>query len=195
MSRSLLALALLVFAACGGEEKQDDSIYSLSRDPVSVRGWILDVKGAQRAETMEMELARRSELFQSTSVWVEDSQYASGGIAENGSFIVLDVPPNNATIGFNAPGAETAKIVLQDVPPTADVFIPDVILENGGATVLDPKKILVRLPASVDQAKPSGKTAVVAGHRVRVIETPLREMTNRRDYPEVPGYRPVATVR
>lgn len=185
---------LVLFTACSGEVEQD-SIYSLSRTPVSVRGWILDVKGAQRGETIEMELARRAQLFQSTSLWVEGSQYSSGGIAENGAFIVLDVPPNDSIIGFNAPGAEASRIVLQGVPPNADVFIPDVILENGGATVVDPKKILVRVPASDDEAAPAAKTAIVAGHRVPVIETPLSEMTNRRDYPDVPGYRPVATVR
>src|SRR6185295_9822362 len=115
-------------------------------EPVSVRGWILDVKGAQRGETMETEIARRTQLFQSSSVWVENAQYASGGIAENGAFIVLDVPPLNATLGFNAPGAESAQVLLKDVPGSADVFIPDLVLQNGGATVLDPKKIEVRLP-------------------------------------------------
>lgn len=193
MSRTLLALTFLALAACGGAE--DGALYNLVSDPVSVRGWILDVKGAQRAETIEMELARRTQLFQSTSLWVENSEYASGGIAGNGAFIILDVPPLNAIIGVNAPGAETAKIVLQNVPPTADVFIPDVLLENGGATVLDPTKILVRLPGNVDKPTPTGKTAIVAGHTVPVIETPLAQMMDRRDYPQVPGFRPVATVR
>ncbi len=139
MRRTLLALALLVLASCGGEKKGDESIYMLSRDPISVRGWILDVKDAPRASTMEMEIARRTQLFASTSVWVEDVQYASGGIAENGAFIVLDVPPAKAVLGFNAPGAESAKLVLEGVPATADVFIPDLILQNVNVTVLDPR--------------------------------------------------------
>jgi len=193
MQRFSLALALLVFAGCG--EKGSDSIYSLSGQPLSVRGWVLDVKGARRGETMEMEVARRSQLFQSTSLWVENAPYASGGIAENGAFVILDVPPDNPIIGFNAPGAETAKVVLQNVPATADVFIPDIILENGGATVFDPKKIQVRLPGNVSRPTPTGKTAIVAGHTVPVIETPLADLMNRRDYPDVPGYRPLATVR
>lgn len=167
----------------------------MSLGPVSVRGWILDVKGAQRGETIEMELARRSVLFQSSSVWVENVEYASGGIAENGSFIVLDVPPQNSILGFNAPGAETAKVTLANVPPNADVLIPNVILENGGATVLDPKKIIVRVSGNVSQPRPTGKTATVAGHIVPVIEVPLISMEDRRDYPIVPGYRPVAIVR
>lgn len=196
MARSALALfVLLLIAACGGGEKSD-TIYDLNRTPVSVRGWITDVAGAQRAETMEMEIVRRTQLFQASSVWVEGSQYASGGIAENGSFIVLDVPSGNATVGFNAPGAESAKVVLQNIPGNADVFIPNIVLENGGAKVLDPKAILVRLPStSVDKATPTGKTAIVAGHTVPIIDTPLAQLTDRRDYPAPAGFRPVAVVK
>jgi len=187
-------MALLFAAACGGREN-DNTVYSLSRNPVSVRGWVLDVKGAQRAEIMEVEIARRTQLFASSSVWVENSEYSSGGIAENGAFIILDVPPMNATIGFNAPGAEAAKLVLQNVPGTADVFIPDVILEPNGATVLDPKKIQVRLPAEVDKPRLTGKNAIVAGYTVPIIETPLAQMMDRREYPNPGGFRPVATVK
>lgn len=191
-----LAIALLLLAACGGEKKTaDDSIYLLDRAPVSVRGWILDVAGAQHSNVLEIELARRAELFASTSLWVEKSQYASGGIAGNGAFIVLDVPPMNATIGFNAPGAQTAKLTMQGVPGNADVFIPDVILEPNGAKVLDPKKILVRVPADVDKSTPTGKTAVIAGNHVPILATPLSQLTDRREYPAPAGFRPVATVK
>lgn len=195
MRRQLaMTVAMLVLAACGGETSEK-SIYSLSRNPVSVRGWILDVKGAERSQIPDVEIARRTQLFLSTSVWVENNQYASGGVAENGSFLVLDVSPDKATLGFNAPGAETARVVLEGVPGTADVFIPDIILEPNGAKVLDPKKILIRLPAKVDKATPSGKTAKVAGYTVPVIITPLGQMVDRRDYPNPGGFRPVATVK
>ena len=194
MKRPLFALLMFVLAACGGE-RSGNSVYTLSREPISVRGWILDVKGAQRAEFGDMEIARRTQLFQSSTVWVEKNEFASGGIAENGGFIILDVPPLNATIGFNAPGAENAKIVLEGVPGTADVFIPDLILEPNGATVLDPKKILIRLPATIDKATPSGKTAKVGGYTVPIINTPLAQMIDRREYPSPAGFRPVATVK
>lgn len=192
MRRVLFALALLILtAACGGEKKG----VAISRKPVSVRGWVLDVKGARRAETIETEIARRQQLFQATSLWVENNQYATGGIAENGAFLVLDVPPGESVIGFNAPGAQTAKLVLKNVPGTADVFVPDLILENGGATVLDPKKILVRIAARVSNHTPTGETAIVAGHPVPVVQVPLAELTDRRDYPKPPGYLPLATVK
>lgn len=192
MLRRTFLLALFIVAGCN---QNPDSPHALSRDPISVRGWIHDVAGAQTAAAPEMEIARRTELFAQTSVWVEGSQYASGGVAENGSFIVLDVPPNQATIGFQAPGAANAIVTLKDVPGNCDVFIPDVVLKPGGATVLDPSKIQVRLPASVDQARPTGKYAIVAGYRVPVVETPLAKMVDRRDYPNPGGFRPVAVVK
>ncbi|HYC57973.1 MAG TPA: hypothetical protein VEK79_00240 [Thermoanaerobaculia bacterium] len=192
--RLLVALLMLALAAC--KESEDQSVFAMSREPVSVRGWILDVKDAKKEEIVDMEIQRRTALFQSTSVWVEETEYASGGIAENGAFIVLDVPPNKATLGFNAPGAETAKLLLEGVPGTADVFIPDVILEPNGATVRDPKQILVRVPSSdVDKPTRSDKTATVAGHIVPIIKAPIRDFMDRREYPNPGGFRPVATVR
>jgi hypothetical protein len=189
-----LALAFLLLAACGG--KKDPSVFELTDDPVSVRGWILDVKGAQRGETMEMEVARRAQLFASASMWVEKSQYASGGIAENGAFIILDVPAKIATIGFNAPGAETAQIVMKDIPGNADVFLPDVILQNGGATFLDPSKLVIRMATNdVEKPTPTGKFATINGVKVPIVNTPYSQMMDRREYPNPPGYRPVATVK
>jgi hypothetical protein len=186
---SALALAMLVLAACSSDEER------LARNPTSVRGWILDVKGSQHEQAPEMEIARRTQLFAATTVWVENVELASGGVAENGAFIVLDVPPNQSTLGFNAPGAETARVVLEGVPGSADVFIPDVILEPNGAKVLDPKKILVRVPADVDKPTPTGAMATVAGYKVPIISTPLKMLVDRREYPNPGGFRPVATFK
>lgn len=194
MARAVVLVAILI-AACGGEQRVDRSGGQVSRYPVSVRGWVADVKGATRGETPEMEIARRQQLFQLTSIWVENTDYATGGIAENGAFVVLDVPPPTSTIGFNAPGAETAQLVLENIPPNADVFVPDVVLEPGGAKVADPSKIVVRVAGDVETPTPTQKTARVAGHETRVIEVPLSEMTNRRDFPNPGGFRPVAVVK
>jgi len=195
MVRPLFACALFLVAACGGEKTTDESIYLLNREPTSVRGWIYDVAGAKKSETIEIEIARRQGLFASTSLWVENSQYASGGISQNGAFVILDVPPMQSTIGFNAPGAQDAKLTMQNVPGNADVFIPDIILEPGGAKVLDPKKILIRLPMKIDKARPTGRSAIIAGHQVPIIATPLGQLTDRREYPNPGGFRPVAIVK
>src|SRR5919206_4288344 len=171
MTRRIAFFTLFLLVACG--EPDPNSSQAIARNPVSVRGWVLDVKGAQHAETAELEIARRTELFAGASVWVEDTQYASGGIAENGAFIILDVPLEKATIGFQMTGADQARLVLENVPPNAEVFIPNVILEPGGATVHDPKAILVRIPdAGVDKPAPTGKTAKVAGYTVPVLAAP-----------------------
>ncbi len=188
-------LIAMAFLACGKGDKKEHSVYDLSHEPVSVRGWVTDVANARKAEMIETELARRTQLFQSTSIWVEGSQYSSGGIAENGSFIVLDVPPLKATIGFSAPGAESAKVELIDVPGNADVLIPNIILERNGAKVLDPKAIRVRIPSDVDKATPTGKNAKIAGYLVPIMNAPLREFNDRRDYPDPGGIRPVAVVK
>ncbi len=194
MTRRILFLALFLFVACG--EVDPNSSQAISKNPLSVRGWVLDVKGAKRAETPEMEIARRTQLFAGASVWVENTQWASGGIAENGAFIILDVPPNNPVIGFQMEGADQARLILENVPAGAEVFIPDVILEPGGATVHNPKAIQVRVPdASVDKPTPSGKTAKVAGYTVPVMHAPLNAFLDRREYPNPGGFRPVATVK
>lgn len=193
MPRKLLVV-LLFLAACGGEKK--GPFHELSGEPVSVRGWVLDTKGAKPADSPDLEIVRRTMLFQSTSVWLENSQYASGGFAANGAFIVLDVQPGSAVIGFNAPGAETARIVLQGVPGNADVLIPNVILEPGGAKVLDPAKILIRVPSDdVDKPSRSGATATVAGYTVPILKIPFSQMGDRREYPDPGDFHPVAIVK
>ena len=188
MKRALFVVAFLALS-CGKSEAPGSRV---AREPVSVRGWIADVKGSTRAESPEIAIALRQQMFSATTVWVENAPYASGGVAENGAFIILDVPPGNVTIGFNAPGAEDAKVVLQNVPGNADVFIPGIILQRGGATVLDPTAIKVRLAST---EKPTGQFVTVAGTRAPVIPTPLAQLTDRRDYPAPGGIRPIARVK
>jgi hypothetical protein len=195
MKRFAFLVTLAALALLGCKEASSDSPHALSREPVSVRGWVEDVDGAEHNPIPDLEIVRRQGQFAQTSVYVEGNQFASGGVAENGAFIVLDVPPPGATLTFQAPGVEGAQLILQNVPGTADVFVPGLFLRNGGVRVADPKLIQVRLPASIDKAKATGTFAIVAGHRVPVVATPLREMTDRRDYPNPGGFRPVATVR
>lgn len=195
MKRSIV-LATILLASCGGNEGTRPSTQMLSKNPVSVRGWIADVEGANRGEvqTPETEGARLVQLFQSTSVWIENATFVSGGVAETGAFILLDVPPGNVTVSFNAPGAETAQLVLEDIPGNADVLVPALLLRNGGSRLLQPQAVRVRVPAQVKAPRPTGRYARVAGVPVPIVEVPLRALNDRRDYPER-GVRPLAIVR
>jgi hypothetical protein len=189
------AILLLVALGCGGAKQEG---LALSREPISVRGWIADVEGSPNApfHTAETESARKANIYQSTNVWIDGAPYISGGVAENGSFILLDVPPGNVTINFAAPGAPDAKLVLQNVPGNADVFVPALLLKRGGVELLQPSETKVRMAARIDKPRPNGKTAILAGRPFPVIDTPMGQMTDRLDFPKPPGSSmPLATVK
>jgi hypothetical protein len=195
---SLSSLLLLIFISCGGESRTARD--GRSREPISVRGWIADVdagkpdSGAFR--TVETEAARRLALFQSTTVWVDNAPYVSGGVAENGSFLLLDVPPGNVTIAFTAPGVQTSNLVLQNVPGNADVLVPDITLRRGTVVLGSPAQVTVRMAVKEPKAKPNGATAIVAGQKVAVIDTPIAQMSDRHDLPAPPNASaPMTTVK
>jgi len=188
-------VALLLLVAACGEQANTPRV---SKEPISVRGWIKDVEGSPRApfQTPSTDAVRRLQLFQSTNVWVENAPYVSGGVAENGSFLLLDVPPGNITITFSAPGAPAASLVLQNIPGNADVFVPALLLKSNSVGLLDPKSVKVRLAARIDRPSPTGESARVAGLTVPVINTPISQMTDRHDYPNPPrGPAPIATFK
>lgn len=189
------AIFLILFAACSNP---DANAPRVSKEPISVRGWIADVEQPPNApfRTKETEAARRVQLFQSTNVWVDNAPYVSGGVAENGSFILLDVPPGNVTVEFSAPGAASARLILQNVPGNADVFVPGVVLRNGPVALLDAKAVQVRMAAHVAKPSPAGGRAIVAGATVPIVNTPFSAMSDRHDYPNPPdSFAPLATVR
>ena len=188
-----------MLAACGGDKPKGPVV---SKEPVSVRGWVLDVEGSNGGDnapfrTVETEAARKMALFQSMNVWVDGAPYISGGLAENGSFILLDVPPGTVTIEFSTPTIPQAKLVLTNVPGNADVLVPGVIVKkDGGIAVADPKAIEVRTAAKIDKPHVTSQKVVVAGIQVPVIETPLAQMIGRRDWPVPPGSnQPVVTMK
>src|SRR5712691_7349678 len=128
--KNLLAFAAaLVISACGPSEPVGPL---LSKEPISVRGWIVDVEGAASSsyQTVETEAFRKSQLFQTMNVWVDNAPFVSGGVAETGAFLLLDVPPGNVTVVFSTAGAPAAKLVLQNIPGNADVFVPAILLRR-----------------------------------------------------------------
>src|SRR5215467_5508634 len=100
MRRAAIPLLLLGLAACFDRPSGQ---VPLSKEPISVRGWVADVEGSPTVplKTAETEAVRKNQLFQSTDVQVDNAPYVSGGVAENGSFILLDVPPGTVTLTFN----------------------------------------------------------------------------------------------
>jgi hypothetical protein len=194
MRRSFLLLGILA-VACANESTQSSTIAQLSKEPISVRGWIADVGQSAQGEryrTIETESARRAALFQGTNVWVDGAPYVSGGVAENGAFVLLDVPPGNVTVSFSAPGVDAAHVVMKNVPGNADVLLPAMILQpNGSVTFEDPKAVQVRM-----SAKPKTPSANVAGLEIPVTVVAINAMTDRHDFPTPPmTAAPIATVK
>lgn len=194
MTKLRPVLLLLLVIACGPSNPNAPRV---SKEPTSVRGWIVDVAGAPRApfQTPETDVVRRIQLFKATNIWVDNAPYVSGGVAENGAFLLLDVPPGNITVTFSAPGAQNARLVLQNIPGNADVFVPSIVLKPDGVQLLDPKAVQVRLAAQVDKPTPTRLTAIVAGLAVPVMNTPIGQLVDRHEYPVPVGFRPVATVK
>lgn len=196
MKHLAIFLIPLTLAVCGPAEKTGPVV---SKDPASVRGWLYDVEGGENApfRTVETEAARKLQLFQSMNVWVDGAPYVSGGIAETGSFILLDVPPGNVTIEFSAPNVPTAKLTLGNVPGGADVLVPGIVLKRDGTVgVADPKLIEVRTAAKIEKARATAHKTSVAGIEVPVIETPLAQMIGRRDWPVPPASgRPMVVIK
>ena len=193
--RFILLLALLAAACGGGKEPAGPHV---ARDPISVRGWIVDVDtGPNNAyHTIETEAARKQNLFRGTNVWIENAPYVSGGVAETGAFLLLDVPPGNVTITFSAPGAPAARLVLGNIPGNADVFVPAMMLKRDGVALLDPASVKVRLADNIVKATPTGAFATVAGQRIPVMRTPINQMIDRLDYPNPPATQaPLAVVK
>lgn len=186
-------LCVLLLSCSGGKPKA-----AVSKDPVSVRGWIADVdSGApnDRFRTVETESARRTAAFQAMNVWVEGAPFASGGVAENGSFIFLDVPPGKTAIGFATTGVPQALLTLENVPPNADVFVPGLVMTPKGMTVSDPKAIRVRLAAQIKKPAAAGLTARIAGVDVPVVNVPINSMIDRHDYPIPPSSTPAPIAK
>jgi hypothetical protein len=195
MNRLLLAAALLALAC-----RPEPGTPVVSKEPLSVRGWIVDVdSGAESStfKTVETEAARKAALFQAMNIWVDNAPYVSGGVAPTGAFLLLDVPPGTAVIELTPPGGVTARLRMENIPGNADVFLPDLVLRKDQIILADPNAVKVRMAARVPKAAPSGQFATIGGHRVPVMNTPIAEMTDRHDYPTPPngGPMPLAKVK
>lgn len=194
--KRLLPLVVLL-AACSAPEKGTPVV---SKEPASVRGWIADIERPRSGDTfktVETEAAMQAHLFQSTNIWMDDAPYVSGGVAETGAFILLDVPPGNHAVEFAPPGGPIARLKMEGIPGNADVFLPGIIIRGEAVALSDPAAVKVRMAARVAAERPTGKFATIAGQRIPIVDTPIAQMADRHEYPTPPsgGPVPLATVK
>ncbi|HEY0592803.1 MAG TPA: hypothetical protein VGF40_13615 [Thermoanaerobaculia bacterium] len=192
MRRIPILLLLPLLVACGGSESlEKEGRGSFKKGPISIRGWIAEIDlGIKKPDTVFSVTTPgataghyQRALFEETNFSVRDVPYASGGVADDGSFIILDAPPGRVTVDMQAPGVPLVPLVLENIPPNADVFIPSIKLYPDRFELLEPQRILVRVPSEAKQRKKAAAQAIVGGLRVDVWEVPLREMMDRRDWP------------
>lgn len=183
-----LLLPILIVAALVGCKAEPKGAV-LSRTPVSVRGWLVGIPTAgpqilHLTDTASGDTARRGRLFEQTYLSVEGAPFVSGGIAANGSFIILDVPPGDAVINFQPPEGDTARLVMMGMPPNADILLPGLEIRRAEVVPVEPSKVVVRIPGAVENRRPIDAKVTVAGHPVAVFEVPLSEMIDRREFPD-----------
>lgn len=199
--RKVLLLLPLLSLVSGCGESKTSATSRPAKNPVSVRGWFSQVEVPKSGDTVaitspEIEQARLEAIFYEANLSVDNVPYATGGIATNGSFLVLDVPPGDAQIDLVFPGLPTSlKLTLKNVPPNADVFLPNLIVTPTGVTISDPQKAKIRVVSANNSRKQTGQTAVVAGVPIAVEEVPFSELADRRNFPEPGGLKPIATVK
>ncbi len=192
MRRALVALLPFLLLSCSGSESlEKEGRGSFKKGPISIRGWVAEIElGTKRPDNVFSVTEPggtvahpQRELFEQTNFSVRDVPYASGGVANDGSFIILDAPPGRVTIDMQAPGVYLVPLVLENIPSNADVFIPSIKLYPDHFELLEPQRILVRVPSKATRRTKAPEQAIVGGLRVDVWEVPLREMMDRRDWP------------
>ncbi len=168
--------------SCGPSEGRPE----VSKTPASLRGWIGDIELPPNEMYRLMEQTTginqlKLQILQDTSLSVE-GQIATGGLEDNGAFIILDVAPGNTTIIFSAPGLPENMLMLEGVPPNADILLPGVELTLAGPKI-DATRVVVRIPEKRGGPTPIPPPVRVMGQEVPVRAVGLGELIDRRDYP------------
>jgi hypothetical protein len=175
-----MAVALI---GCGESESGPE----VSRSPASIRGWIGDIELPPNEMYRLMEQTAginqlKLQILQDTTLSVAGTQVASGGIAENGSFIILDVAPGTVTIIFSAPGLPENMLAIEGVPGNADILLPGVELTREGPKI-DTSRVQARIPEERGRPTPIPPPIRVMGQEVPVRAVTLADLIDRRDYP------------
>ena len=180
---SVCASALLV--TCG---EPREARPGPAKFPVSIRGWVSDIDLPPQETMQVIDPAvgdmRKWAVIGRINLYVEAADYVSGGIANDGSFIMLDVPPGEVNLIFQPPGLPDGRLHLENVPPNADILLPDLAIKGGSVLLNEPELAMVRIPAKVSERRKLESTVRIAGHEIPAWEVPLQEMIDRREYPE-----------
>jgi len=157
--------------------------------PVSVRGWIADVEmppsDLMKVTDPYIQIQRKYAMFRDTAISVEGVNYVSGGVAETGAFIMLDVPPGDSIINFQPPGLPDAQLKLRQIPGNGDVILPGLLIKGTKVELFKPEDAMVRLAGTGTERKKLDIPAYVGDVRIDVWEVPLSELADRREYPTV----------
>ncbi|HEY5610997.1 MAG TPA: hypothetical protein VIL97_07310, partial [Thermoanaerobaculia bacterium] len=153
--KRLATMLLLLTIACGGENVSSST--PLSKTPVSIRGWIAEIVPPSEIEQSidpTMRAQQQLELLRETNMSVENVPYASGGLGETGSFVILDAPPGRVVVIFLVPGStRESRLVLENIPPHADVLIPGIVLHPDRVELPDPGAARVRLASGAKERR------------------------------------------
>ncbi|MGK2857641.1 MAG: hypothetical protein ACSLFQ_10590 [Thermoanaerobaculia bacterium] len=184
--RLLFSIVLGLFLA-GCSAPSEDASTGPGKAPVSVRGWIADVELPQNDMLMVTDplvaVQKKYAMFRDTAISVEDVDYVSGGMAETGAFIMLDVPPGDSIINFQPPGLPDAQLKLRQIPGNGDVLLPGLLIRGTTVVLKNPEDAMVRLPGRGTERKRLDVLAFVGDQAIAVWEVPLGELGDRREYP------------
>lgn len=182
--RVLLTLLVPALLFCGEPKPRGE----LPAGPVSVRGWVSKVEGVPHYG--------EDGNFYDLNAYVEGIERVSGGVQENGAFIILGVPPGQSTIVFQAPGIEDAAIHFEGLPPRADVLLPGIILTPDGATISNSEAAKVRIPRGTEgETEEIESTTTANGVTLPTYMVPTRKLGDRLNYPEPPKRGNIITVQ
>ncbi len=190
--RPLLSIVIpLLLAGCSAPSPAGSS--GPGKSPVSVRGWIADVELPPSDMMMVtdplMAIQKKYAMFRDTAISVEGVTYVSGAMAETGAFIMLDVPPGDSIINFQPPGLPDAQLRLRQIPGSADVLLPGLVIRGTTVVLKNPEDAMVRLPGKGTERKKLDISAFAGDQRIAVWEVPFGELGDRREYP-TPTTRP-----
>lgn len=172
---AIICFVLPALLSCGESTPR----HGLPKGPVSVRGWVARVDGVPN-------YGKNGYLYD-LNAYVDGIERVSGGVQDDGAFIILGVPPGESTVVFQAPGVEGAAIHFEGLPPKADILLPGIVISPEGVTIPHPELAKVRIAngrgTEIEQVE---STTTANGVALPTFRVPIRELGDRLNYPVIP---------